>query len=189
MRASLLETLSSNAAFGGVTAWKTHCGRLGRDLKSRKNSTTVNIKHATAAFAVAVALAGAPAFAASPDAQSEPIHIDNVQIYGRSMSPEQDFVAPDSARITFTNQNDAPATDVIFALESNGYVVDRFHDVGSFAKGVKIHHLFPEHEMGADQRVAVEKATFADGTVWANDDVPPAPEPSTLIGVRVNKTF
>jgi hypothetical protein len=138
MRASIPGRLSSNAAFGGVPAWK--------------------------------------------------LHIDDVQIYGRSMSPEQDFVVPISAGITFTNQYNAPATDVIFALESKGYVVDRFHDVGSFAKGVKIRHLFPENEMGADQRVAVESAAFADGTVWADAGVPPAPE-APLIGVRINKMF
>jgi hypothetical protein len=168
---------------------ETHCGRLGRESTSRKNSTIVNIKLAPAAFGVAIALAGAPAFASSPDTQSGPIHIDNVQIYGRSMSPEQDFVVPVSAGITFTNQYNAPATDVIFALESKGYVVDRFHDVGSFAKGVKIRHIFPESEMGADQRVAVERAAFADGTVWANPDAQPAPEAPRLIGVHVDKMF
>jgi hypothetical protein len=68
-------------------------------------------------------------------------------------------------------------------------VVDRFHDVGTFSKGVKIRHIFPENEMGADQRVAVEKAAFGDGAVWENAGVPPAPEAPPLIGVRVNKTF
>jgi hypothetical protein len=42
-------------------------------------------------------IAGMRVYTQPPDAQSRPIRIDNVEIYGRSMSPKQDFVVPISA--------------------------------------------------------------------------------------------
>jgi hypothetical protein len=74
----------------------------------------------------------------------------------------------------------APASDVVFLLESNGYVVDRFDDVGSFAPGVTVRHTFPESQPGGDFSVVVAAATFDDGTKWQNPAVavvPPAAEP------------
>jgi hypothetical protein len=38
-------------------------------------------------------------------------------------------------------------------------------------------------------RVAVEKATFADGTAWVNPDVPQSPKADTTVGVAVNGPF
>ena len=146
----------------------------------------MNIKLATATLGAALILAAAPAFAA--DMQSGPIHIDNVALYGGTgQNVAADIVVtPGSTAITFTNQYNFPATEVVFALESNGYVADRFDDVGSFATGVTIKHKFGENESGSNMRVAVEKATFADGTVWVNPEVPQSSQADTTVGVAVN---
>ncbi len=77
----------------------------------------------------------------------------------------------------------------MFALETKDYVVDRFDDVGSFATGVFIKHSFAENELNSEMRVAVEKATFADGTVWVNPDVPQSPKADDTVGVAVNGQF
>jgi hypothetical protein len=149
----------------------------------------VNIKLAAATLGAALILAGSPAFAA--DMQSGPIHIDNVAVYGGTMSNSNtdNIITPGTAAIAFTNTYSFPATEVIFALETNGYVADRFDDVGSFAAGVTINHKFGENESGSGLRVAVEKATFADGTVWVNPDVPQATPADTTVGVAVNGSF
>ena len=146
----------------------------------------MNIKLATATLGAALILAGSPAFAA--DVQSGPIHIDNVAIYGGNTTNSNDdnIITPGSAAIAFTNQYNFAATEVVFALETNGYVADRFDDVGSFATGVTINHKFSENESNSAMRVAVEKATFADGTVWVNPDVPQSTQADTTVGVAVN---
>jgi hypothetical protein len=149
----------------------------------------VNIKLATATLGAALILAGSPAFAA--DMQSGPIHINNVAVYGGN-TPDanaDNIITPGSAAITFTNQYNFPATEVVFALETQGYVADRFDDVGSFASGVTIKHTFGERELNSEMRVAVEKATFADGTVWVNHDVPQSTKADTTVGVAVNGPF
>jgi hypothetical protein len=150
----------------------------------------VNIKLATAALGAALVLAGSPAFASAADGmQSGPIRIDNVQIYGMAVSDDENMNVPAYAAVAFTNQYDSPATDVVFVLENNGFVIDRFDDAGSFAKGVTIHHRFPESQPAIDQRVAVERVSFADGTVWTNSAVSVAPQPDAPSGVRVDSRF
>jgi hypothetical protein len=149
----------------------------------------VNIKLATATFGAALMLAASPAVAT--DMQSGPIHIDNIAVYdGNTSDANADiFITLGSTAISFTNKYDFPATEVVFALESNGYVVDRIDDVGSFATGVRINHKFGENESNGAMRVAVEKATFADGTVWVNSDVPQSTQADTTVGVAVNGPF
>jgi hypothetical protein len=134
----------------------------------------------------AALILASPAFAA--DMQSGPIHIDRVAAHGGNTtnSNGENVYTPGSAAIAFTNRYDFPATEVVFALETQGYVVDRFDDVGTFAPGVTIRHSFGESRIDAGMRVAVEKAKFADGTVWANPDVPQLVQPDTNVGVPVN---
>ena len=146
----------------------------------------MNIKLATATIGAALILAGSPAFAA--DLQSGPIHIDNVQLSGGITSDGNDnaIVAPGSTAIAFRNQYGSAATDVVFALENHGYVVDRFDDVGSFATGVTIVHRFAVDQPNPEMRVAVEKATFADGSIWVNPAVPQSTQPDTTVGVQAN---
>jgi hypothetical protein len=166
-----------------------NCGRLGPNNTSRKNKKNVNIKLAPAILGAALILAGSPAFAA--DVQSGPIHINNVSIYGGN-TPDanaDNIITPGSTAINFTNQYKFAATNVVFALETNGYVLDRFNDVGSFATGVTINHTFAENELNSEMRVAVEKATFADGTTWVNPAVPQSTQPDTTVGVAVSGSF
>jgi len=152
----------------------------------------VNIKHATATLAAALILAGAPALALAADMQTGPIHIDNVQLRGGSLSDSNEDSTgfyPGSVAVSFTNQYGSPATEVVFVLETNGFVIDRFDDAGSFAAGAEIKHAFAEEQRGDDMRVAVEKAVFADGTVWQNPDVAEVPQANTDVGVEANSRF
>jgi hypothetical protein len=151
----------------------------------------MNIKHAAAAFGAALILASSPAFASAAESmQSAPIRIDNVQLYGMAVSDDENMNVPAYAAIAFTNEYDSPATDIVFVLESNGgFVIDRFYDAGTFRKGVTIHHRFAENRSGIDERVAVERVSFADGTVWTNSTVSVAPQPDGPSGVRVDSRF
>jgi hypothetical protein len=149
----------------------------------------VNIKLATATLGAALLLAGSPAFASAADMQAGPIHIQNVQIYGQVLSYDENDIVPVSAAITFKNEYNAPATDIVFALQSNGVVVRSFHDVGTFSKGVTIKHRFPDNQAGGDQRVAVAHATFADGTVWSSSEVSVGPAPTSSVGVPATFMF
>jgi hypothetical protein len=146
----------------------------------------VNTKLATAILGAALIFTGSPVFAA--DVQSGPIHIDHVTVYGgNTMNSNGDNVYnPGSATITFTNQDNVAATEVIFALETHGYVLRRLDDVGSFATGVTIKHRFGENESAPELRVAVERATFADGSAWLNPDVPQLTQADTTVGVAVS---
>jgi hypothetical protein len=148
----------------------------------------VNIKLATAILGAALILGGSQAFAA--DTQSGPIHINQLTLsggYSADADGDEATILPGFANISFTNQGTATATDVVFAIETHGFVVDRFNDVGSFAPGVTIHHSFPETQPTGNMRVAVAKATFADGVVWQNPDVPAPPEENTGVGVAVSR--
>jgi hypothetical protein len=127
----------------------------------------------TAALGAALLLAGAPALAMAAEMQTGPIQLNKVEIT-QSYGVRDDF-SPGLVTVAFTNQNDAPATDIVFALESNGNVIDRFEDVGSYLKGETVRHSFQDNEVANDQQLTVEKATFADGTVWNNGTVSYAP--------------
>ncbi|HEV8020085.1 MAG TPA: hypothetical protein VGP41_02405 [Candidatus Lustribacter sp.] len=126
-----------------------------------KNTTSL------AAVAAALLLATAPALASA--AETGPIHIDSFQITNQSLSEHN--VVPVGATIAFTNTNDSPATDVVLALQSDGAVVDQVEETGSFAKGIAIKHYFGTDVTDQATKVAVVKATFADGSVWVNPDL------------------
>jgi len=139
----------------------------------------------TATLGAAVLLAAAPALASASDSQTAPIRLDNVQIFS-TPSPDVDYF-PGSADIAFTNDSDLAATNVEFALEANGVVLDRIDDVGSFAPGVTIKHHFADSDSTPDQKVAVSKVTFADGSVWTNPAVPQAPDAPAVAGVGTDE--
>lgn len=149
----------------------------------------MNLKHAALTVGAALIIAGTPAFASATDVQSGPIHINSLQMFGGDTTDGNDdtIIVPGSAAISFTNEYASPANHVVFALETHGYVIDRFNDVGSFATGVTINHHFAEIQPGDDLRVAVEQATFDDGTVWNSPDIAPVPEPQTPVGVRARR--
>jgi hypothetical protein len=185
-RAAFSCARSSDERAGGVTDTVTHCGGLGPTLRAERTTTNVNIKLATATLGAALILAGSPAFAA--DIQSEPINIHNVAVYAGNTDPDN-VITRGSVAIAFTNEYKFPATEVVFALETSGYAADRFDDVGSFATGVTINHVFGENLANPGMRVAVEKATFADGMVWLNPNIPQATQSDTSLGVAVDGPF
>jgi hypothetical protein len=141
-----------------------------------------------ATLSAALLLSGTPVLAAEATSQQTgPIHIDGAQLYGQNIEDEDsDGSVPNSVKIQFTNTNAMPATDIVFALESNGVVIGTVEDAGSFASGVKVSHTFFDDELSDSQQVAVEKVTFADGHVWNSPDVPASP--GTEEGDSVNAT-
>ena len=70
----------------------------------------------------------------------------------------------------------------MLGLESDGAVLDQVEETGTFAKGVTIKHYFGTNETDNATQVAVLKATFADGTVWTNPDLPVKPAVSIDAG-------
>jgi hypothetical protein len=135
-------------------------------------------KPLVAGAAAALLLASSAAGAFASEMQSDPIHVDDVQMTMQSTSDRGTM--PIATRIAFTNEYSAAATHVVFLLESNGAVVDRFDDEGSFAPGVQVRHAFPEGQAGGRVSVIVAAATFADGSTWQNQEVAaaaPAPKP------------
>jgi hypothetical protein len=167
-----------------------HFGRLGHDKRAERIVSTVKIQLLTATVGAAILLAGAPAFAAPTDTTG-PIQINNVQAHGGASEDNDgsfNFI-PASVSISFKNQSNSPATSVVFALENNGYVVGRFDDRGSFAKGTAIEHKFALNQTGANESVAVAEATFADGTVWHNPAVALEQQPVAPEGVQVAVRF
>jgi hypothetical protein len=139
----------------------------------------------TATLGAAVLLAAAPALASAADSQSSPIRLDNAQIFS-TPSPDVDYF-PGSADVAFTNENGVAATSIEFALVVNGIVLDRINDVGSFAPGVTIKHHFADSDSTPDQKIAVAKVTFADGSVWTNPDVSQAPVAPANVGIGTDE--
>jgi hypothetical protein len=127
-------------------------------------------KPLVAGAAAALLLAGSAAGAFASEMQSDPIHVDDVQMTSQSTSDRGTM--PIATRIAFTNEYSAAATHVVFLLEANGVVVDRFDDEGSFAPGVQVRHTFPEGQVGGRLSVIVAAATFADGSTWQNQLIP-----------------
>jgi hypothetical protein len=149
----------------------------------------VNIKRAAATLAAALIVTGSPVLASAAQAQMGPIRIDNVQLFGIAVNDDVNMNVPAIAQIAFTNEYDVPATEIVFVVERNGYVIDRFQENGIFAKGITVNERFPETNGGAGERVAVERASFADGTVWTNDAVATPPQAPAPIGVGIDARF
>jgi hypothetical protein len=149
----------------------------------------VNITPLTATIAAALLLGSTPALASTNQSQQGPIHIDAAELYPGTWDSDDGIFFAGSLQVAFTNGNSTPATQVVFALQSSGYVVDRFDDVGSFAKGVSIKHGIPNVNGKNIDQIAVAKATFADGTVWTNPAVAPPVAPPAKVGVDVIKLY
>lgn len=144
----------------------------------------MKITSLSATLGIAILLAGSPVIA-SAQTQSGPIRLDKVEItqsYG-----SLDEFAPGLVTVAFTNENDAPATDIVFDLQSGGKLLDRYEDVGTYAKGETVRHSFQDIQIANDQELTVEKATFADGSVWSNPDVAYATDPSPAAAKLVSE--
>jgi hypothetical protein len=152
-------------------------GQLRPKKRAESKSKIMKITSVTAALGAALLLAGAPALATAAEMQTGPIQLNKVEIT-QSYGDRNQF-SPGLVTVAFTNQNASPATDIVFALESDGNVIDRYEDVGSYAKGETVRHSFQDIQIDNDQQLTVEKATFADGSVWSNGTVSYAPAAST----------
>jgi hypothetical protein len=139
----------------------------------------VNIKFAAATLGAALILAGSPVFAA--DMQSSPIVVDSVQAQSADDSSHGTLMT-----IAYTNESQVPATEVIFAFEANGQVIDRVDARGLFNQGVEVEESLPDYGSADDgAQIAVESVTFADGSVWNNAAVSATPSsdaPAPLAG-------
>jgi hypothetical protein len=150
----------------------------------------MKLKSAAATLGAALILAGAPGLASAANMQSGPIHINQVKVSGGTFSDSdgsETTILPGMVAISFTNRNASTANDVVFAVETNGYVAKRFNDVGSFSSGTTINHSFPEANPVDGMRVAVARATFDDGSVWINPDVPQPLPLDTHVGVAASR--
>jgi hypothetical protein len=137
-------------------------------------------KPLAASIAAALVIACGSAGVLASELQSGPIHVDDVQV--TSQSTNDRGTMPIATRIAFTNEYSAPATHVIFFLEANGVVVDRFDDFGSFTPGVQVRHTFPERQSGGRFSVIAAAATFGDGTTWQNSAVGNVSAPEPILG-------
>ena len=135
----------------------------------------MTIKSAAATLGAALILAGAPALAsaATTTVAPSPIHVDSVQI-------EQTYgifnnLFPGLVTVAFTNQATQPVTDIVFDLESsNGTFIRQYDDAGNVQPGKSVKHAFNNSDIGANQTLAVDSVTFADGTTWSNIDAIPS---------------
>jgi hypothetical protein len=134
-----------------------------------------------AIVAAAVAIGTASIASAAPF-ETSPIQIQNIHIVSRASTDKTSV--PISAQIAFSNASSVAATEVVFAIESNGALLERLDDIGSFTTGVTIVHNFPYNDLAGNPSVAVAKAVFADGTVWYNPAFGEEAPSATLSGVE-----
>jgi hypothetical protein len=131
---------------------------------------------AVAADAPTANVALAPLYA--PAALDGPIHIDRVQI-APADGIHNNFAYLGIVTVAFTNTSAVPATGIVFAVRgTNGAIIDRFTDAGTYEKGVSVRHSFTDVQSDPNQSLEVETATFADGSEWTN------PGPDKLKSLR-----
>jgi hypothetical protein len=80
---------------------------------------------------------------------------------------------PGAIRVEFHNTAKVPATRVTFEVAAWGFPVARIDDVGTFAQGATIDHIFPNEDGLPGETISVASVQFADGSVWQNDAAAP----------------
>jgi hypothetical protein len=84
---------------------------------------------------------------------------------------------PETIGVSFTNESNMPATDVVIGLVDNqNRTIHQYDESGTFAPGTEIVKQVPydrvlDHQIGSADVVEV---TFADGSVW-DKPAPAAP--------------
>jgi hypothetical protein len=122
----------------------------------------------TATLAAALLFGTAPALAAGA-MQPGPVTLDDVQ-FNQVYTP--DFTTdPGTATIAFTNTASVPATEVVFAVTSNGVPVDFYDTTGTFSPGVRISKDFSADITAPERDVVVQSVKYADGSVWTNPNL------------------
>jgi hypothetical protein len=127
-----------------------------------------------AAFAVATLLATTFPSHGSAAAPGNTITLQSYGIYefdgGDTSQPNHSEL-----RISFRNDGDVAATAVTFDILTDGKYAGRIDDVGTFTKGATIDHSFRWVDVRHGQSLEVAQVRYADGSVWTNDTLPPAP--------------
>ncbi len=135
----------------------------------------MNSKLSAAFLGAAILAASTVGLPSASAAEAGSIQVVNAQFIGGFYQDAiHDMnILPASVEITFENQSNVDATDVVFAVDANGFV-DRFNDVGRFAKGVLIRHGFPVNpfDVNGTPEVRVVQVSFADGTIWQSATLP-----------------
>jgi hypothetical protein len=131
----------------------------------------MNSKLSAALPATCIFVAGMAAVPSIAGAQADPVQIEYLHTSGGFYQDAYHNMnlLPALLQITFKNYSSAEATDVVFAVEGNGFA-KRINDVGRFTKGVRIRHNFTvdPFSVGGAIYVRVVQVSFADGTVWQN---------------------
>jgi hypothetical protein len=128
-------------------------------------------KPAVIALIAALALFGATAPAVADAPAVGPIHLDNVDIV-----PWTEGRGAGGISVSFTNANSVTARHILFDLISNGKIIGRYDDAGTFAPGSHVRHGFVDWHAEQSQTLAIERVTFSDGSSWAHGEMVPAPE-------------
>jgi hypothetical protein len=121
--------------------------------------------------AIAALAFALPLSANAADTSNAPIVLSNVSVQPQVTGTSR--FAPGSISLEFRNTSAVPATRVTFEVDAWGSPVHRIEDVGTFAQGATIRHDFPNSSNVPGETVSVAAVTFADGTVWQNDDAAP----------------
>jgi hypothetical protein len=133
----------------------------------------MNVRTIAAALGIAILTTSIPVLASAATETAGPVIIKDVNIQP-SYGVFNNFSYRGLVNVVFTNTNPVPATDIVFDLESaSGTILDQFEDVGSFAKGIAIHHHFNDDAMDYNQKLVVDSIAFADGTEWTTYDTMP----------------
>ena len=135
----------------------------------------MTIKHAAASLAALSLLVSAPAMAlAGTQAAAAPIVVTSVTAQPAGSFGYQQISLggavtegqPGFVSVTYHNTAAVAATDVVFELVDNGLPVGRISDVGTFAPGVTIKHVF--NNFSPAEQITVAEVKFADGSVWSS---------------------
>jgi hypothetical protein len=79
---------------------------------------------------------------------------------------------PAALSVSFVNQGNVPATDVVFVVHSPDSADYRLDDKGTFSPGATIRHQFRgwDWNFQADSNVSIAAVTYADGSSWTSQD-------------------
>jgi hypothetical protein len=121
---------------------------------------------------IATALLAVAAPVAASAQQTAPVTINYSYVQPQVPAANDSIPLPGLFDVSFTNHNNVPATEVDFAVEANGIVVDQVADLGTFSKDVAVRHTLQTTSEFNGSKVVVASVTFADGTTWNNDAAP-----------------
>jgi hypothetical protein len=123
-------------------------------------------------IATAVLAVAAPVAASAQT--TAPVTINSYFVQPQLPSASDTIPLPGLVAVSFTNHRNVAATEVDFAVEAGGSVVDQLTDVGTFSKDVAIRHTLQTTSVFGNSQIVVASVTFADGTTWTNDAAPRA---------------